>query len=131
MTPTDDRPNSFATNAEDQYRIARRYEEISSRLEEIALIGARVTGTTLTRRRRAEVRPQPPDDALRRRRRRRNRLRADRDVRLHLPRRRRHLALAVSLRLRPDAIAPSTNPSGLIEALRAFGGYGGGHPGIG
>ena len=49
MTPTDDRPNSFTMSAEDQYRIARLYEEISSRLEEIALIGARVTGTALTR----------------------------------------------------------------------------------
>lgn len=48
MTPTDDRPNSYAMSEEDQYRVARLYEEISSRLEEIALIGARVTGTELT-----------------------------------------------------------------------------------
>ena len=60
MTPTDDRPNSFATNAEDQYRIARLYEEISSRLEEIALIGARVTGTTLTRDALRKFAPNPP-----------------------------------------------------------------------
>ena len=49
MTQTDDRPNSYAMSAEDQYRIARLYEEISSRLEEMALIGARVTGTKLSR----------------------------------------------------------------------------------
>ncbi|WP_156749994.1 hypothetical protein [Mycobacterium sp. E2479] len=48
MTQTDDRPNSYAMNAEDQYRIERLYEETRSRLEEIALIGARVTGTALT-----------------------------------------------------------------------------------
>jgi hypothetical protein len=34
-------------NAEDQYRIARLYEEARSRLQEIALIGSRVTGTAL------------------------------------------------------------------------------------
>lgn len=48
MSPMDDRPNSYAMNAEDQYRITRLYEEISSRLEEIALIGARVTGAAVT-----------------------------------------------------------------------------------
>ncbi|WP_326546006.1 hypothetical protein QGN32_20000 [Mycolicibacterium sp. ND9-15] len=48
MTAMDRRPNSFEMSTEDQYRIARLYEEVSSRLEEMALIGARVTGIPLT-----------------------------------------------------------------------------------
>jgi hypothetical protein len=48
MTATDDRPDSYPMTAEDQYRVTRLYEEISSRVEELALIGARVTGIPLT-----------------------------------------------------------------------------------
>lgn len=41
-------PKTYEMSPEDQYRVARLYEEIAGRLEELALIGARVVGFTLT-----------------------------------------------------------------------------------
>lgn len=41
-------PNAHDMSPEDQYRIARLYEEVCGRLEEMAMIGARVAGFTLT-----------------------------------------------------------------------------------
>lgn len=46
MTDTDS--NAHDMSPEDQYRIARLYEEVRGRLEEMAMIGARVAGFTLT-----------------------------------------------------------------------------------
>jgi hypothetical protein len=40
-------PSGGVMSAEDQYRIARLYEEVQGRLEEMALIGARVMGIEL------------------------------------------------------------------------------------
>jgi len=45
---------------EDQYRIARLYEEIRERLEEMAKIGARVAGFTLTDDMDIKFVPRPP-----------------------------------------------------------------------
>jgi hypothetical protein len=53
------RPNSYEMHEEDQYRVARLYEEIRSRLEELALIGARVGGFTLTDEMVRKFVPQP------------------------------------------------------------------------
>jgi hypothetical protein len=40
--------NAYDMTPEDQYRVARLYEEICGRLEELAMIGARVAGFSLS-----------------------------------------------------------------------------------
>ena len=41
-------PTRYPLSKEDSYRVSRLYEEIQGRLEEMALIGARAGGFTLT-----------------------------------------------------------------------------------
>ena len=53
-------PNAHDMSQEDQYRIARLYEEVRGRLEEMALIGARVAGFTLTDDMERKFLPRPP-----------------------------------------------------------------------
>ncbi len=49
MSTTDDTtPKRYELSAEDRYRVSRLQEEIQGRLEEIARIGARVSGFQLT-----------------------------------------------------------------------------------
>ena len=53
-------PNAHDISQEDQYRIARLYEEVRGRLEEMAMIGARVAGFTLTDDMERKFLPRPP-----------------------------------------------------------------------
>lgn len=58
-------PTRFDLSPEDRYRVSRLYEEIRGRLEELAMIGARAAGFTLTSDMVRKFDPQP--STLRRR----------------------------------------------------------------